>query len=344
MRLRFGWMILLVLLVVAGGCSSENSDATETMTTEETVTEDDRVMTLSLGTVQDWSGTRSGSVFRECAEDLKEISGGELQIDIYDDGILGDSQDLAQGAFLGTVDIVIGRPLSWTSVVPEAVLLGIGGIFSDSEMFNHLMESSYGETLEEYYRAGGLELLACFSKTSLYLASNERISSAEDLVGVTVGGEPFYKSSDVFWVSLGMHVVTVEPYDIYASLLSGEMDAQLIDYETFCSTRSYRLQKYIIPVNSALNIYVCAMNLEQYNNLSEEQKIILQNYFSEVQQKLSELEEDTTSSGAEVVYPDYSFYAAWSEAKDTALENLRDSLGDDTINIFMNQVAIIQNQ
>ena len=331
----------LFLSLCLTACAS--GDTPETTAALEETAEQPKVLHLSIATSAALEGSVTGDVLEEYAEQLREWSGGTMEITLFDSSRLGGDDELIPGAVAGTLSIVNSVSSVQSGVVPESALLGVPGLFEDYETYNRLMDGPYFEVLKGYYEREGLELLTCFANSYRELTSDTPIHSLADAQGLRIRtlNNPYQM---LFWESIGFQPSYLAFGDLYMALYRGEFNAQENPLSAIERNRFYEVQKYVIFTHHTVIDNMFVMNKEQYDALTEEQQALLARYFEEVKAALIEqtpsdderlkriLEE---SGNMEMIYPDEAFMTEFRQGAQVVLDRLRQDLGAETVDQFL---------
>lgn len=145
MKCTLKLIAVILIAVIIGGCgtsetiqetSALESDAAvaeEQAVTESTAASSADTVWLSMATSGNWEDIARGEIWNEYCDKLAEWSGGELRIRSYFNGSLGNDLELIEGAKEGTLSIINSVPSYQISVVPEAALLDVPGLFDSTE-------------------------------------------------------------------------------------------------------------------------------------------------------------------------------------------------------------------
>lgn len=342
---------VLAAMLVLTSCSSGSSvpEASEESAAESTEAETSDVLSLTIASSALWSDSITGEVLSKYQEKLKEWSGGTMEIRLYEGSSLGGDDELIPGAVQGTLSIVNSVSSVHAKVVPEATLLGIPGFFKDYDTYNRLMESNYFDVLHEYYAREGLELMAAFANSYRELTCDRPIRSMEDLAGVKIRtlNNPYHMA---FWNFLGCDASYLPFGDLYMALRKGDFHAQENPLSAIERNHFNEVQKYVIFTHHVVVDYMFVMNQAQYDALTEEQKGWLKQFFSEIKKELLEespadherlkrlLEE---SCGMEMMYPDETMMAEMRKGTELVIEQLRQELGAEKVDLFLSAVAAV---
>ncbi len=353
--------ICAVLLALAlTGCSGGQQEPEAYGETQEPKRADEAAV-LYLGTSDDWENTLSGQTLRDCCQEAEAASEGMLEIRVYDQGSLGTDGLVLQGVAKGTVSMAASSPASQWDVVPQASLLCVPGLFENTEEFCQFLDLGYRETLQGYYQEAGLYLVACMAVSDQRLATQDPLPIVGDFSGLTLGMEN-NPALAAYWNALGAQVQGLEPAQLYRALNQEQINALACTYEEFVSQELNQYLRYLTPLNFSLEIKTVVMNQEQFDALSPENQRRIQELGAEMEASFRRQDGETGSgpepSGEEegegpnghgaypvtYTYLSYDVRERMLQAKEASLSLLREELGNETVDTFLNGVAVIQNQ
>lgn len=345
-------MMLLAVLAAAMLSSCQTSDR-ENETETSAVTEPEKeVLHLSIASAAYMEGVVTGEVALDAMEKIEEWSGGTIEIVLHDGGELGGDDILMQGVVQGTLSIVNAVSSAQVETVPEAALLGIPCMFESTEQFNRLIESEYGERLQEYYNKAGLQLLACFGDNYRNLTANLPITSIEEIKGLKMRtlDNPYHIA---FWQALGADASYYNFNDLYTALQQGTYEAQENPNTAIIGARLYDVQDYVINSRHVIidNIYV--MNKAQWDALTDEQQRLIQRFMEEIKAeqvsrgpenyKLMD-QELVDTYGMTIFEPSEQFLEELAVGKEAVIELLRRDLGDGVVDEFLAAVEAVKDE
>ena len=85
---------------------------------------------------------------KEFASKIEELSGGQIKVELYLNGTLGNEKECMQGIQMGTLDIFRGNASSLSNYGAEKIgLTGLPFLFKDMEQFEAMAKSSTGQKL-----------------------------------------------------------------------------------------------------------------------------------------------------------------------------------------------------
>jgi tripartite ATP-independent transporter DctP family solute receptor len=178
------------------------------------------------------------------AEEVKALSNGAIEVQVYPNEQLGKEMDLINGIQLGTVDMTItGESLqNWA---PSAALLAIPYGVQDLQQLDLIAGGDIGKQIEKDIVAKtGLRPVAYFARGPRDLTSNRPIKTPDDLNGLRlrVPNVPLFVS---VWSALGAKPIPMAFSEVFTSLQSGTIDAQENPLSLIKSASFFEVQKYV---------------------------------------------------------------------------------------------------
>nr|WP_246746290.1 MULTISPECIES: TRAP transporter substrate-binding protein [Nitratireductor] len=161
---------------------------------------------------------------RKLAELVAEKSGGELVINVYNQGALGGELKLTQGLRTGTVDLAFIATASLENTVPELKLFSLPYLFDSHPQALEILGSDVGQELLgtlEPYNMIGLGWGAVYERST---PSIPAIKSVEDLEGtkIRVIQSPGYVAT---YEAFGAQATPLAYGELFLALQNGIVDA-----------------------------------------------------------------------------------------------------------------------
>lgn len=226
---------------------------------------------LSLGCSGTVDGTVMGDAIDAAIEAAKTWTNGNFVVNFYPGGQLGGDVELIEGTQMGSVDMFTGAPTSQVGLIPELAVLDIGGLYTDVESANKVLES-FKEQLEPYYNNSGLHLAGLFAPDFRILTSNKPIKTAADLQGLNIRTQE-NKYHMQFWKELGTNPTPLAFGELYIALQQGMLDAEENPWASIVGAKLCEVQKYIVETNHIPFVSTYVVNKAKYDGMSDSQKL-----------------------------------------------------------------------
>lgn len=175
---------------------------------------------------------------------LSEISGGQMTMDIYANGQLGQERDLMELLQIGSLDMTKVSAGSMENFVPEFKVLTLPYLFADSTHTWNVLQGEIGKNLlskGEQYRLRGLCFYDAGSRS--FYSKEAPINSPKDLEGLKVR---VMNSQSAFNMvnALGGSPTPVSFGELYTALQQGVVDAAENNAPSFYTSRHYEICKH----------------------------------------------------------------------------------------------------
>lgn len=338
------FLLAVVLLIPAAGCNTPAMPTTSQDYVDASISGQPELETVKLSiAMSSPDKSTSVTVLRNCARAWKESSGGRIDMNIYSNSRLGNDELLLVGAVQGTLSIVKMDVAQLEQMVPEVALLSIPYTFDSPEEYNALLRGSFGDLLQGCFERAGLKLLNSSALSWKYLTSNVALKTPEDLSKLRIR---VLNNSGIlgFWRACGAKAGTLDHTELYMALKDGTFNTQDNPVQMVAGYSLGEVQKYLIDTKHQLATHAFVMNLEQYNALpadvQEGFEAFFQSFSDQYRQSIEESTEqvihDMEIQGKIQVLelPD-SVRSAMVAAREPVLAELRQSLGDATVDAFL---------
>ena len=219
--------------------------------------------------------TQNVDILVPWAEAFKEKSGGSLIVNFFPVSSIVDVNETAHAVSSGMLDMGIWGPASFPKDSPYGYGINLPFLTKNSRHGTALIYSLYEqlpEFKEDVDKMG--VLLSMWVSASFGISSvNNPVRSPADIKGKRV---LIVSASDSVTIEAwGGIPVFVTPSDVYVGLQRGmgEMFYTAIPYQK--GLRIMEVAKYITPIPSTANQMILSINRDLYEDLSEEQKSLL---------------------------------------------------------------------
>ncbi|WP_245906992.1 TRAP transporter substrate-binding protein [Reichenbachiella versicolor] len=252
----------------------------------------------------------------EMARLLEEISNGQMTIDIYSNGQLGQERDLLELLQIGSMDMTKVSAGALENFVPEISVLALPYIFRDSAHAWQVLQGGVGKQLLEKgsdYRLRGLCFYDAGSRS--FYSKEKPFTTPEDLKGKKIRVMNSQSSFDMV-NALGGSPTPVSFGELYTALQQGVVDAAENNPPSFFTSRHYEVCKYY-SIDEHMSLPdVLIVGTYTWNNLTNQEKEWLQEaadrsveyqkavWYNSVLESL----EAVKKAGVQVSYPDKTLF------------------------------------
>ena len=179
---RLFWPVLAVVTLLLSGCSDSSDPATESAADN---TEYPQTWRFALEEIE---GSVQHAFAQAFGERIKEVSNGNIEVDIFPYGSLGTSTQLTELTRNGSVNLAFASPGHLADQVPETGLFNLHFVLpEDDEQARDLLQSQALLTaFERPYREAGLQLLGLVSEGWMAWTANQPLRSPADFTGLRI--------------------------------------------------------------------------------------------------------------------------------------------------------------
>lgn len=284
------FLFVFTLIAVLSGCGgeSEPSDDTVDEANEQENTSDEPIVFQfgHMNTEED--NIHKGLLsFKEAVE---ERTNGEIQIDIFPNGQLGENTEVLEQVRLGGNMMTQFSVGSLGEYVPNFDILLGPFLYEDWEQAQKLLKSDLvAEWEEDLAKTANIRILGYFyfGERDLYTIDTP-VRSPEDLQGLSIRVQPVTMYTEMIEAMGGAPTPMPWP-DVYNALEQGVFDGaeapphSVIDQKHYEVINNYSITKHMLDPSPI------AMNEEDFQSLSEEHQTII---MEEAQKALDQISEN----------------------------------------------------
>lgn len=261
------------ILITATGCGGKAGSATSDSGNGAASGE---VVKLKFANSQTPEETCSKEI-RAFAERVKERSGGTIEIEVYDNGVLGDDNEALEACARGANYLTYVDPAAMCYYVPDySIMLG-PYLFDDVSQIKKLAFSEYGDEMVEKSAEAGIRVLDHMSSyygTRVFIG-NKPVASPADMKGMKVR-----VPSVPMWIetlsAMGASPTTVSFGEVYTALSQGVADGMENPLPAIYAARFHEVAKYVSETNHIIQPNGIEMSEAVFQSLTEEQQKILE--------------------------------------------------------------------
>ena len=217
----------------------------------------------------------AGVALQKFVDDVREKSGGSIDISLFTDGTLGNPNDNYASVASGDLDMTMSGLEGLDLYAPEYTFLDSPFLVKDWDHMTALLNSGIGDTLKARYEENGFVTLGWHKRDTRVLASDKPISSPADVSGLKLRlpGMTVYVDT---WSALNVSPTTIAMNELYTGLSTNMAEACEGGYEQMNTLKLYEVQKYIQESDHVLEFVGLFINKDLYESMSAEQQAVLQ--------------------------------------------------------------------
>lgn len=280
------------------GCGSSDAPAQATTQAADTIAATEKAADTTQATdtaapsgdslVLQWSevnGDEYGATVgaKAFAEKINEVSNGQITIDLYTNGTLGDEKTSMQGIQMGTLDIFRGNASSLSNYgAPTIALTGLPYLFKDMTQFHDMAESDLGQQMLDSVDTDDCGYVALGwlveGPRSMFITKDtyEKLGSPSEFTFDMMKGLKIRVPETDLMVNtmnaLESSATPIAYSELYTSLQSGVVDGAENGVTSYLSNSFNEVAPYFITDAHTFGCGVILMNKDKWNSLTDEQK------------------------------------------------------------------------
>ncbi|WP_075618855.1 TRAP transporter substrate-binding protein [Paenisporosarcina indica] len=301
--------ILLLVLIIAAGCSSNTADGNDVDAEGTTSVEP---IVLKLGHVLPSSEIHAQAAEKFAAE-VEKATDGQLKIEIFADGTLGKDKDLLEGLKVGTADIWLGGAGVLSGASDTAKIFTVPFMFDDQAHFEKIYNGEVGQEIsDKILEESQYKVLSYWTRGARWLTTKTEVKTPDDLAGlkIRVPDSPVFVKS---FKTLGASPTPMEFAEVFTSLQQGVIDGQENPLSLIYNSKFNEVVDFLVKTEHVREPIAVVIGGATYDKLSpdlQEALIAAANGESksftaeEVQKGDEQFLEDLKAGGMTVVEPD----------------------------------------
>jgi len=210
------------------------------------------------------------------AAQVEELSGGDLKIQIFPAGQLGNEKQQISALQGGLQELLITSTTNLSNMQPAFSLLDLPFAFSSHAQADAVTMGPVGDKMMEGLDGNGLKGLALWENGFRALTNSvrpvERLADMEGLKIRVIGAPVFI---DTF-TALGTNPVPMPFPELYSAMETGTVDGQDNPAVAVAALKFYEVQKYYTPLNHIYGAMIVLGSESALGRLSDEQRTILE--------------------------------------------------------------------
>lgn len=217
-----------------------------------------------------------GMFWEHFKEDVENLSGGSISIDLYLGGTLGGPDEEMSMLSNGSIDMMMTFLPANAFITPaiESIYYTPADIVTSQKIMNDIFfeNPESAPVVEATFAANNATLLPFYVVTSdIVFATNQTVSNWSDMYSGKFGCPMDANYSDMGYQNL----VTVLDSDWYESLRTGLCDSIQATAADIVSSKLYEVTSYYIVCPANRVDHLMTINTDSLNGLTENQKAVL---------------------------------------------------------------------
>mgnify|MGYP000951873965 CR=1 FL=1 len=218
-----------------------------------------------------------GKIIHYFAEKVAELSNGRIKVEVFDNGTLGQEDQLFQGMMAGTIDMGKASSSVVGTAVPSFRVFDLPYLLRDREHMFSLLKGEFGEQLlkEMEEKAGVKGLIWMDQGSRSFYTVNKPIRTPDDLKGLKIR----VINSEIMVDTINAMGAAATPMafgELYTAFQQGIVDGAENAPDAVYYAKQYEVVKYFSMTHHFRTPVLFMMSMKSWEKLSQEdQEIIL---------------------------------------------------------------------
>ncbi|MFC4323647.1 TRAP transporter substrate-binding protein [Litchfieldia salsa] len=264
--------LLLALVACGGGNNEANEGADNGDEKENKESVEAKTIRAGIGLNDAHPQYKGLLKFKEIVE---ERTNGEILVETYHSGQLGDDRTMTEALQLGSQEVTVPSTAPLANFIPEYSVFDFPFLFPSEEVADKVLDGEVGQKFLEKLESQDLVGLAYWENGFRQVTNSERaITTAADFKGLKLRTMENEVHLEAFR-ALGANPTPMAFTELFTALQQGTVDGQENPYATIYLQKFFEVQKHVSNTNHIYSPFVFLMSKSFYDGLTDEQKEIV---------------------------------------------------------------------
>lgn len=209
---------------------------------------------------------------RKFAELLTERSNGEIEVQVFGNGVLGNDVNLASMLQAGTLEFNVPSTATLASLNPDFSVISLPFQFDNAAQVDAVLDGPAGRALLDSLADKGIVGLDYWDNGFRHITNSRHpVETADDIDGLKIRTMQNELYIDMF-NGLGANAIPMPVNELFTALETRTVDGQENPFTVIDSKRFYEVQRYLSQTGHAYDAQVLIASKRFIDSLSEEQQ------------------------------------------------------------------------
>ncbi|MBU8908951.1 TRAP transporter substrate-binding protein [Desertibacillus haloalkaliphilus] len=332
-----GFLVGSMALVLAACGGADDAPATDEPVDEGAATGEVQTIRAGIGLNSEHPQYKGLERFAEIVE---ENTNGELVVETYHSGQLGDDRSMMEALQLGSQEVTVPSTAPIANFVSEFTIFDFPFLFPSNEVADEVLDGEVGQQFLDMLDDQNLVGLAYWENGFRNVTNSTRaIETLEDFDGLTLRTMENDLHLDAFR-ALGANPTPMAFTELFTAMQQGTVDGQENPNATIYLEGYYEVQDYVSDTRHVYSPFVFLMSKPFFDSLSEEHQQIVRDAAIEAGQFQRELNREANAEyvnnleeeGMTVTQISDEERERMVEAVQPAIEKYAERIGEDLVN------------
>lgn len=208
-------------------------------------------------------------------EIVEEKTNGQIKVETYHSGQLGDDRTMTEALQIGSQEVVIPSTAPLANFVPEFSIFDFPFLFPSEEVADKVLDGEVGQKFLDKLESQNLVGLAYWENGFRDVTNSKRpIATAADFKGLKLRTMENELHLEAFR-ALGANPTPMALTELFTAMQQGTVDGQENPYATIYLQKFYEVQDHVSNTHHIYSPFVFLMSKSFYDGLTEEQQKIV---------------------------------------------------------------------
>ena len=211
------------------------------------------------------------------AADVKEKSGGRIDIQVFPNGQLGSGKDLMDSVVSGALTMDTDGAAALGALLPRLSVLEAPYLWKDAAQLSRVKGSPvFTEINDDLVKTRGIRIVALTYYGQRHLTSGAReIHAVGDMAGFKLRVPPVdtFRAMAEAW---GAQATPINFNELYLALSQGAVDGQENPLPTIASAKLNEVQKFLILTGHIITPRLVVVNEAAWQGMSEDDRNLIE--------------------------------------------------------------------
>ena len=236
------------------------------------------------------------TVTKEMADNVREATGGSVDIQVFPDSTLGSQDDFLEGVQMGTVDMCIIAAGALEDYYDQFAVYSVPFLFNSTQAAYDFFCSEDGQAINDAFcEQTGMKVVGLFNEGFRQVWCKTPINTLADFEGIKLRVPDVSLYINMF-SELGAQATVVPAGDLYTALQTGLVEGMELPIASVFGASTYEQVKYCTLTNHIGGAMCLLINQAKWDSLTEDEQNAILQYADEAgakdRENLSSLEEE----------------------------------------------------
>ncbi len=255
--------------------------------------------------------------FESMAQEVSDLSKGEMEIKIYPNGQMGETKDVIAMMQQGAMDMTKGFYGELQAFEPSYFIFTVPYLFQDNDHLVRVLHGDLMDKLNEASKKKGFFNLVGYATGTRSFYTNKEIHTPDDLKGLKIRVFPTPTTNKTMEL-MGASPVPIPFGETYTAIQQGVIDGAENNITTYVSTRQFEGAKVFSEDKHTVVVDFLTISTQSWDRLTNDQKNILMKAARDSEEKAKSVyeadvvaaHETVLKAGNKIIEPDIAPFQA----------------------------------